>query len=104
MLLVVPLLGFMFIAPAITVWWDLRRDRRRFGLDALSRPVRYAADGEPYREGLPPPPASGIGAGQVAGVDGVDGVDVDVPLKGQRVRAGAALGPTADPEASATGR
>ncbi|OHV50570.1 hypothetical protein BCD48_00890 [Pseudofrankia sp. BMG5.36] len=95
MLLVVPLLGFMFIAPAIVVWWDLRRDRRRFGLDALSRPIRYTADGRPCREGLPLPTASGAGADPVA---------VDVPLKGLRIHTGAAPGPTADPEASATGR
>jgi hypothetical protein len=94
-LIVVSLLGFMFIAPAIVVWWDLRRDRRRFGPDALSRPVRYAAGGRPYREGLPPPPASGAGSGQAA---------VDGPSTGPRIRTDAAPGPTTAPETSTATR
>ncbi|MCK9876393.1 hypothetical protein MXD59_11520 [Frankia sp. Ag45/Mut15] len=45
----------MFLVPVIVVWRDQRRDLRRFGPDATSRPVRYAPDGQAYREGLAMP-------------------------------------------------
>ena len=57
-LIAVVLLGCMFTLPMIVILRDLRRDLRRSGPDALSRPVRYMPDGTSYREGLPlPPPA-----------------------------------------------
>ncbi|OHV37697.1 MULTISPECIES: hypothetical protein [Pseudofrankia] len=104
-LIVVPLLGFMFIAPTIVIWWDLRRDRRRFGLEALSRPIRYTADGRPGREGLPLPPATdAIDAAADDDTDTAGRVPVDVPSKGPRLRTGAVPGPTPETEPSAAGR
>ncbi len=53
-LLAVALLAAMFLLPALVIWRDQARDRRRFGASALSRPVRYGADGAAYREGAAP--------------------------------------------------
>jgi hypothetical protein len=53
-LLAVALLAAMFVLPALVIWRDQVRDRHRFGTQALSRPVRYAPDGQSYREGTAP--------------------------------------------------
>ncbi|CAJ60595.1 MULTISPECIES: hypothetical protein [Frankia] len=53
-LLAVALLTVMFLLPALVIWRDQVRDRRRFGASALCRPVRYGPDGAAYREGVAP--------------------------------------------------
>ncbi|EIV93397.1 hypothetical protein [Frankia sp. QA3] len=53
-LIAVALLAAMFLLPALVIWRDQVRDRRRFGAQTLSRPVRYGPDGETYREGTAP--------------------------------------------------
>ncbi|WP_261571236.1 hypothetical protein [Frankia gtarii] len=53
-LVAVVLLATMFLLPALVIWRDQVRDRRRFGSAALSRPVRYGPDGTAYREGTAP--------------------------------------------------
>ncbi|MCL9793874.1 hypothetical protein, partial [Frankia sp. AgKG'84/4] len=60
-LIATTMLAAMFVVPALVIWRDQIRDRRRFGMTALSRPVRYGADGRTFREGsLPPAGGTGV--------------------------------------------
>ncbi|KJE25510.1 hypothetical protein FF36_00126 [Frankia torreyi] len=69
-LLAVALLAAMFLLPALVIWRDQVRDRHRFGAQALSRPVRYAPDGQSYREGAARAAAPEWTAGDGAAGDG----------------------------------
>lgn len=93
-LIAVLLLGFLFAVPTLVLWRDQRRDLRRFGPGALSRPVRYTPDGKPGREGLPQPFAHGTS------VERVTGDEPSEPLP----RTDATSQPAVVSEASATGR
>ncbi len=64
-LIATTMLAAMFVAPALVIWRDQIRDRRRFGMTALSRPVRYGADGRTFREGSVPP--VGVPGAEIAG-------------------------------------
>ncbi|THJ54700.1 hypothetical protein [Candidatus Frankia alpina] len=76
-LIAVALLATMFLLPALVIWRDQVRDRRRFGASALSRPVRYGPDGAAYREGMAPTGSPGSPVSPV-GRDGRD--DASAPL------------------------
>ncbi len=69
-LIAVALLATMFLLPALVIWRDQVRDRRRFGASVLSRPVRYGPDGAAYGRGWRPRAAPAAPSAPLAGTGG----------------------------------